>query len=684
MKFQEFKRARTLILENRETDFDNNLVEYLNDKYSSLEHLDEASFVTAIANWFRKHLSPTAKKLRDLANEYYEWLMNEYASTYKGRKDDSVLDEFYRKERVSKDIEDKMESLGEKHEVYKRLASSLILDSRLKAKKDFATRLLGATSRTATVYTGKYNSQHAVVDKIYDEMNAEDRMKFQSLAIELSNYIHQKDNWTSRQQADDLSLAILKWNHIKKDRYTDAYTIESLKKNYDNCESRYFDARKNNRHDLGVLLVTAVRTYEDDPRIEKKKALDGKDLDTSINAIMKDISSIGINVKDSQQWGFIEVYCRAHTKDEREELLDTIDKFVAEHPDELSEMSKKISGMSVEHAMNVLKVEKSDSEEQENVYDDEEEKDRRRILLNLAPDAEAEAIIQELEYDQPGGIANLLSHYTEKEKHDFYDYTNIDKTEKGDLFAFDSYDDVDGWKQHVARVLTVDGEDRKNITFSDGSTRENVSSGINLTRAKQWKDNKEKGYRPEDVPDKEETNKEDVNDTSSLVDDVENFVIDNTPAIKDAVSEIALVVGTAEANSAGKVVISKSVKNDAVKYAGLDPMNKGLEKSFVEYVRKEYISSVDSSDASKSKLNDANVNKEVDIVIEDIVHLAARDAANAQAILDMDGMDIKLLALRVLKYKEMQLTPVNKTNIEAVFGTPSPATKLFKSYTEFK
>ena len=368
MKFQEFKRARTLILENRETDFDNNLVEYLNDKYSSLEHLDEASFVTAIANWFRKHLSPTAKKLRDLANEYYEWLMNEYASTYKGRKDDSVLDEFYRKERVSKDIEDKMESLGEKHEVYKKLASSLILDSRLKAKKDFATRLLGATSRIATVYTGKYNRQHAEVDKIYDEMNAEDRMKFQSLAIELSNYIHQKDNWTSRQQADDLSLAILKWNHIKKDRYTDAYTIESLKKNYDNCESRYFDARKNNRHDLGVLLVTAVRTYEDDPRIEKKKALDSKDLDTSINAIMKDISSIGINVKDSQQWGFIEVYCRAHTKDEREELLDAIDKFVAEHPDELSEMSKKISDMSVEHAMNVLKVEKSDSEEQEDVY----------------------------------------------------------------------------------------------------------------------------------------------------------------------------------------------------------------------------------------------------------------------------------------------------------------------------
>lgn len=142
MDFQIFKEARELYLKEQvKLDQHSKIYEFLNEKYSE-EELNE---FWGIGGWLKKNLSPRGIKLKKLAKEYYDWLMQEFRANYKG-KDEKELQEFLKKETISDDIRKQMIIIAKKDENYQELANKLIIQYRLNAKKDFFEEEYGTNS----------------------------------------------------------------------------------------------------------------------------------------------------------------------------------------------------------------------------------------------------------------------------------------------------------------------------------------------------------------------------------------------------------------------------------------------------------------------------------------------------------------------------------------------------------
>jgi len=145
MKYSSFIEKRQLFLESQlEREGNEKLLEFFEKKYSSEEALDE-SWLGDLA---RKYLSPKGRKLMKIAKEYYEWLSREYKSTYKpsGKKGEKELEEFLSKELISDDLKGQADLLAGDSKEYQKLAANLLLEYRLKAKKEFVSDVLGKGS----------------------------------------------------------------------------------------------------------------------------------------------------------------------------------------------------------------------------------------------------------------------------------------------------------------------------------------------------------------------------------------------------------------------------------------------------------------------------------------------------------------------------------------------------------
>ena len=319
MKFEEFSKARKQILINKDKSLNEDLFAFLNKKYE-LDAINE-SLLSSIGNWIRRHFSPTASKLKTLSNEYYEWLLNEYASMYKGEKKDSALDSFFKKERISEDIESKMKQLGEKSEVYSKLASELILDSRLKAKKEYASRLLGMKSSYVSRLNDEYKKQNDKVDKLFDEMSDEERINFEHEVRDLSMYIKNSAKWLKSDDADKLSLGITKFAQIRKVENSVNYDQKTLQKYFETCEKPYFENNEDERGYKGIEYVYSARCFEDKDWL-RKKTISVKDLEDFVEQTKKNVQRLD----DDKWWPFVRVFLMKKTYEGRKAVQQLIEE----------------------------------------------------------------------------------------------------------------------------------------------------------------------------------------------------------------------------------------------------------------------------------------------------------------------------------------------------------------------
>lgn len=138
MKFEEFKKYKK-IAESQDT----KILESFPDAVKVYAWMEETGridegFWSAIWNWLKRNLSPTARKLHNLANEYEKELAAEIQAEYGKLKNSKDLDAKFRRSfagRIADDIEDKMNLIAEDDDVYRELVRTLINKKKLKVKK---------------------------------------------------------------------------------------------------------------------------------------------------------------------------------------------------------------------------------------------------------------------------------------------------------------------------------------------------------------------------------------------------------------------------------------------------------------------------------------------------------------------------------------------------------------------
>lgn len=151
MKFEEFKKYKK-IAEAQDT----KILESFPDAVKVYAWMEETGridegFWSAIWNWLKRNLSPTARKLHNLANEYEKELTAEIQAEYGKLKDSKDLDAKFRRSfagRIADDIEDKMNLIAEDDDVYRELVRTLINKKKLKVKKAMLQEFSGKMDPT--------------------------------------------------------------------------------------------------------------------------------------------------------------------------------------------------------------------------------------------------------------------------------------------------------------------------------------------------------------------------------------------------------------------------------------------------------------------------------------------------------------------------------------------------------
>lgn len=659
MKFNEFKKVRSLALSNIKVPEQARVYEYMQTRYELDENLNEG-ILSSISNWVKRHFSPTASKLKDLSNEYYAWLINEYTSTYKGAKKDTALDEFYRREKVSNDIESKMKSLGEKGEVYQKLANELILDSRLKAKKDYATRLLGMKSAYATSMTKKYAAQHSKVDAMYTDMSSDDVITFKENVDELSNYIAESEKWMTSDQADKMAVAITKFFQLRKVENFMSYDIKKLTKSFDNCEKKYFENRTQNRHDKGVMITNSIRCFEGS-RWLKLNTITAKDLEDQKDKIFDDITEL-ITVND-RYWGFIELYLLKRTQEGRDKVLSLIsnlkvsvdESHLIDIASDVEDMIADGSDSSITTAEDYLensstKTSSSDSE------DDSEDDSREEPTDNTEEEPDKK---EPYVSDKRKVTFDMYNKYSLEDKEKFIEkYTGIVRTSFKTPEEYVAY--FEKTRDKIQGLLDEGASKRdilKSIGFTDvvldmektmpedfANYYLDAIAELALTGYEKGSSNTENTEEPESKP-----------DDTAIFDKVGEFLIDKSEIASKMTRDMILTVGTASKNENGKIVFNQAVRRAntlSYRQGGIDPHKKGINETFLKNAQ-SYITTQDTANPLASKIDPAKLKNAADYLIEDAITIAKRSKENAENILSFNDSMLSLFFLRLLKYKKL-------------------------------
>ena len=146
MKFEEFKKYKMMV-ESQDTELLQQYpeAEKIHAWMEETGRIDEG-FWGAIWSWLKRNLSPTARKLNNLADEYEKELEAEMQAEYGKLKNSKDLDAKFRRSfagRIAEDIDEKMDIVAGDDEDYRELKKNLINKKNLKVKKKLIKELIG-------------------------------------------------------------------------------------------------------------------------------------------------------------------------------------------------------------------------------------------------------------------------------------------------------------------------------------------------------------------------------------------------------------------------------------------------------------------------------------------------------------------------------------------------------------
>lgn len=652
MKFNEFKRARKLIIENKaekiEQIYESELYDFVSAKYD--DQLNEGIF-SSIIGWFKRNFSPKASKLKKLAKEYYAWLQNEFTAQYKGGDDETALERFYKTEKVSDDIEDQMLDAAGDDEDYKKLADALILEYKVLAKKDFASKMLGSGNNLSKQLEGEYRASSSRVNELMSTLSKDDTIQFKKDLKDLKDYIKKTGKW-SDSLAGTLASGIMAFAQNRKNENYVSMNIEELQKEYDKGESPWFSVNSKMKDAKGVDLMFSIRALTGDPELMKKNKLTGKDIAEEVNNIMVDLKDAGVDVET--QWGYADLYLKQTSVDERKTVLKKIAEAVKSRSTEENIAAAEKIGDTLDGA------DGADASQVNQIIDDAEKE------LESKPETTSGTDKEDDEETSSGSKAESIAHFEEEEE----------KHQK---------EVVEPTIADLEKEKAKDPKDEKKIAELEELVASNEIQTLKLKLSTARLKAEEAGKKKEEDETYKSIMKELLDKTDALdakQHQAKNPVSEDRKKIVNKLQDeanslvfaplrdIIITLGTAKPDERGKLVFDEAIKNNKTQTAlkiPVDPEKKGIPAEYVETAKK-YITKLNDADIIKSDLDEKTMKEAGDSILKDIDAIAARSPESAKAITELSDEDMVFFILRLLNDKKLGVEPTKAEDIEKVFA----------------
>jgi hypothetical protein len=424
MKLETFKIARELYLkEQLDKESNEVLYEFLSNRYADQGMLNEGIF-SSMVSWFKRNFSPRASKIKTLGKEYYDWLMSEYNSTYKGGDSESALDSFLRNEKVSTDIETQIEDAAGEDETYQDLAKKTILKYRVAAKKDFAKKVAGEKSEITKRYATEFTKVNNDVEDTISSLSADDAKNFKDMLKQLSTFI-QKDGKSS-DVAGLVASGILIFFQNRKMINVEDYDLEKVQKEYRQGEKVWFSVNSSLNNIKGAEYMYAIRSYKGEKEL-KLKTMTGSALNSQYEQINDLLKDAGVN--PDRDWGLVQLFLSNRTDKERENSLTLIKDKLASMDDEAKaalsrDIEKKIDDIEdnnpddinakeeqINSLENSLKSEPKKTEKEEEKPEEEKpEEESKEKQEEKKESGESERLIEEVK-KKPDTILSAIKGY---------------------------------------------------------------------------------------------------------------------------------------------------------------------------------------------------------------------------------------------------------------------------------
>jgi hypothetical protein len=330
MNLESFKKAReSYFNESLNKEEAEELYEFFTEKYFFAESLNEGIF-TSMVNWFKRNFSPKASKIRSLGNDYKSWLLAEYNSSYKG-DDENSLDKFLKSEKISSDIEEKINATAGDDDTYQMLAKNVILENKIKAKKEFSTKILGSDSKLTREYASAADKASSDVENVLEDLSSEDTKTFKERLKELTVFI--KKDGKNSEISSKLASGIMIFLQNRKNLIFKDYSATDAEKEYTDGEKVLLSVKKNLNNKRGAEIIYSIRSFKDKVFLESK--IDAKVLSKELEKIETDLKDVGVDME--KNWGLAELYLRQPSDLERKKTLDFLKEKVQKMSDEQKE-----------------------------------------------------------------------------------------------------------------------------------------------------------------------------------------------------------------------------------------------------------------------------------------------------------------------------------------------------------
>ena len=326
MKLDKFKLIREQYIAEELLEADNEeLFEFFEKKYSD-EMLNEG-IIRGFINWFKRNFSPKASELRDLGDQYYDWLMDEYKAEYRDGKDESKLEKFLRREDISVDIKDKIIQIAGDDKVYQDLANKILLEKRLQAKKDFSHSVLGEDSNLAKQYGDEYKDAARKTSDAVNKLSKEAAWDLDKKVKTLTDTIKKKD-FSNAEIAKTLATGISTFYVI---RHVDTMSY-SADKMYSEFEKAEGELKIENRE--MAQICKGIRSFRGKKELEKS-TFSISDINSYLDDAREDLEATGVKLGEDlaelAKNGYFRFYIALSNPDDRLTFVKRLKDYVEEN-----------------------------------------------------------------------------------------------------------------------------------------------------------------------------------------------------------------------------------------------------------------------------------------------------------------------------------------------------------------
>jgi hypothetical protein len=249
---------------------------------------------------------------------------------------------------------------------YVALAKKMILECKIKAKKDFSKKILGEEAELTKYYGSQLAGASEEVNQAMKNLSREDAKRFEFDLKTLRERI--KKDGKRIETAAKLASGIMVFAQNRKLEMFRDYSPEELWKEYERGERIYMSVTPSMNNEKGAEYMYSIRASKD-PELLKLSRLLAKQIKEEVQKINQSLLDVGVDVEGegmNKYWGLIELYLKQRDPESQQKTLDIIREKVKE----MSPGEKEEFATDVEEELQNIAQDTQDPEVEEQKIDD--------------------------------------------------------------------------------------------------------------------------------------------------------------------------------------------------------------------------------------------------------------------------------------------------------------------------